>query len=346
MSIPTISIDSPLERLFVEKARENPSNFPSRNKDYVAAYKTIKEHLATKYYQVAGTGLAAGGHRFTRHDITHVDDVIDVAGRIMGLDQKGSETTDITAYETFVLLMAILVHDAGNAYERKGHEVKAARILLDIGDASPLSNIERRLVASIASAHGGKTADGSRDTIDDRIRQDPVEIDGHVVNGRRLADLVRLADEFSERGRRADDIAIETKQPPQAYLPNFFCRSINVRIDPSSRSASMDFDLDKSDLLDHHCDPENDDKLTLIVDYIAKRLNKADLERRYCNRYLAGWHSIDVFRSTITVYEDDIQVGEPTKAILSDTGYPSVARKLAFEGSEIKKKYCGDHDAD
>ena len=287
MSIP-VSLESPLERLFVEKARENPSNFPSRNKDYVAAYKTIKEHLANKYYQVTGTGLAKGGHRFTKHDITHVDDVIDIAGRIMGLEKKGSEKTEITAYETFVLLMAILVHDAGNAYERRGHEVKAAKILQDIGEASPLSNIERRLVANIASAHGGKTEGGSKDTIDARIKQDPVEIDGHIVNGRRLAALVRLADEFSERGRRADDIAIDTKDPPQAYLPNFFCRSINVRIDSSSRSASMDFDLEKSDLSDEHPDPESDDKLTLIVDYLAKRLNKADLERRYCNRYLAG----------------------------------------------------------
>lgn len=345
MSIP-VSLESPLERLFIAKSTENPAGFPSRHKDYVAAYKTIKEYLANKYYQVTGTGLAKGRHRFTKHDITHVDDVIDTAGRIMGLDQKSSETPEISAYETFVLLMAILVHDAGNAYERAGHEIKASQILKDMGEISPLDTLERRLIASIASAHGGKTDSGERDTIDDRVKQEVSEIDGRVVNARRLAALVRLADEFSERGRRADDIAIETRKPPRAYLPNFFCRSVNVRIDASSRSASMDFQLDKCDLIDEHPDPENDDNLTLIVDYFAKRLDKADLERRYCTRYLAGWCPIDVFRSTITVYEDEVQIGETTKAILSDTGYPSVKRGLAFEGEEIKKKYCGDSDAD
>ncbi|MCA0421881.1 MAG: hypothetical protein LCH61_00925 [Proteobacteria bacterium] len=341
-----VTIDSPLERLFVEEAKANPSSFPSRNKDYVAAYKTIKEHLANTYYQVTGASLAQGGHRFTKHDITHVDDVIDTAGRIIGLDKKDHQPPETTAYELFVLLMAILVHDAGNAYERHGHEIQAAKILKDIGSSSPLSDIERRLVAGIASAHGGKTTTGNRDTIDDRVPQEVAEIDGCKVHARRLAALVRLADEFSERSRRADSIAISTQTPPQAYLPNFFCKAINVRIDATSRTVSMDFHLEKSDLLTEHPDPENDDLPALIVDYISKRLAKADLERRYCNRYLAGWRSLDVFRSTIAIHEDDIQIGETNTATLSDTGYPSVQRRLAFVGSELQQKYCGSADND
>lgn len=345
MSI-TVSIDSALERLFIQKTKENPSAFPGRNKDYVAAYKTIKEHLANKYYQVAGTGLAKGGHRFNKHDITHVDDVIDTAGRIMGLNRSDLPEPEITAYESFVLLMAILVHDAGVAYERAGHEMKAAQILKNIGDAPPLNNIERLLIAGIASAHGGKNISGGRDTIEARVKQDVSEVDGFVVHGRRLAALVRLADEFSERSRRADEVAIETKNPARAYLPNFFCSAINVRIDATARAASMDFHLEKADLIDEHPDPENNDQPALIVDYIAKRLEKADLERRYCNRYLAGWRPIDVFRSTIAVHQNDVQIGETTNATLSDTGYPSVKRDLAFEGAEMKRKYCGDKDAD
>lgn len=336
MSIP-VSIDSPLERFFVKKATENPSGFPSRQKDYVSAYTTIKEHLANDYYQVTGTALAKGGHRFTKHDITHVDDVIDTAGRIMGIDRS---EPDITAYELFVLLVAILVHDAGNAYERRGHEVKAAAILKKLGATSPFNNLERRLVANIASAHGGKNKDGSRDTIEARVQQEIQEVDGCKVHARRLAALVRIADEFSERSRRADDIALETNEPREAYLPNFFCRAINVRIDSASRSVSMDFEIEKSDLVEEHPDPENDNKPTLIVDYISKRLEKADLERRYCNRYLAGWRPLDVFRSTVAVHEDDLKIGE-TNATLSDTGYPLVNRGPAFVGSDLIRKYSG-----
>lgn len=340
MTIP-VSIDSPLERYFIVGSQSTPSSFPSRHKDYVAAYKTIKEHLANTYYQVTGAALAKGGHRFTKHDITHVDDVIDTAGRIMGLEKKDCTQSELSAYESFILLMAILVHDAGNAYERGGHELQAAKILKDIGSASPLSDVERRLVAGIASAHGGKNLDGNRDTIDARVTQEVTEIDGRIVHARRLAALVRLADEFSERSRRSDDIAIDTKTPPEAYLPNFFCRTINVRIDSGSRLVSMDFHLEKSDLVSAHPDPENEGRPTLIVDYISKRLAKADLERRYCNRYLAGWRSLDIFRSTISVHEDDIQIGEPNNATLSDTGYPTVQRNLAFVGADLRLRYCG-----
>lgn len=343
MTIP-VSTDIALERLFAKEAQENPSNFPSRNKDYVASYKTIKEHLANRYYQLTGTALAKGGHRFTKHDITHVDDVIDTAGRIMGVDRKGGVPPDISGYELFVLLTAILIHDAGNAYERKGHEVQAAKILRDLGPSSPLNDLERRLVASIASAHGGKNPNGGRDTIEYRVSQDVTEVDGHKVFGRRLAALVRLADEFSERSRRADEVAIERRDPPHAFLPNFFCKTINVRIDASSRSVNMDFNLDRLDLKAEYPDPENDNKATLIVDYISKRLQKADLERRYCNRYLAGWCSLDVFRSTIAIHEDDVHVGD-TNATLSDTGYPSSQRPAPFTGAEMQRKYCGaDHE--
>lgn len=343
MTIP-VSIDSALEKLFVQEAKANPAGFPSRHKDYVASYKAIKEHLANKYYQVTGASLAQGGHRFTKHDITHVDDVIDTAGRIMGIDRKGAITTEISGYELFVLLLAILIHDAGNAYERSGHEIQAAKILRDLGSSSPLNDLERRLVAGIASAHGGKSPTGGRDTIEERVSQDVTEVDGHKVFGRRLAALVRLADEFSERSRRADDVAIEKREPPGAFLPNFFCRTINVRIDASSRSASMDFHLDRSDLTGEHPDPENDNKETLIVDYISKRLQKADLERRYCNRYLAGWCPLDVFRSTIVIHDDDIHVGD-TMATLSDTGYPSTLKPAPFTGADMQRKYCGaEHD--
>lgn len=339
MTIP-VSVNGALEKLFVNGARSDPSAFPSRNKDYVSSYQSIKEHLANTYYQVTGAALAEGGHRFTKHDITHVDDVIHTAGRIMGADKDGGKSPDISPYELFVLLLAILIHDAGNAYERQGHEIRAADILRNLGALSPLNDLERRLVASIASAHGGKTATGGRDTIEDRVLQDVTEVDGHRVFGRRLAALVRLADEFSERSRRADEIAISTRKPPGAFLPNYFCQTINVRIDASSRSVSMDFNLNLSDLQGMHPNPENDNKDTLIVDYISKRLEKADLERRYCNRYLAGWCPLDVFRSTISIYENDVYVGD-TSATLSDTGYPTSQRPAPFTGIDMQRKYCG-----
>lgn len=334
----TVFLDSDLERLFVSKVTAHPSRMPSRHKDYISTYKVIKETLATKYYQSTGSALGQSGSRFTRHDITHVDDVIDIAGRIIGIDKSSVDDSLITPYETFVLLLAILVHDAGNAYERHGHEIMAAQILRDLGTSSPLNEIERRLIAGIASAHGGRTPNNDRATIEDRVKEDVSEIDGFKVNGRRIAALVRLADEFSERSRRADSIALETRKPSESYLPNYFCQSVNVKIDSASRSASMDFHVEKSSLTEMHPDPENGNKGTLIVDYIAKRLDKADLERRYCNRFLSGWRPMDTFRSSIKIYENDVEI-DALSATLSDTGYPSLNRTPAFDGEAIKSKF-------
>ena len=83
----TINIrnDAPLESLLAAEAALLGAMTPNQ-RDLITfgiRYVQIKQHLASKYYQVTSTGLAAGGHRFTKHDITHVDDVIHRAGHLL-----------------------------------------------------------------------------------------------------------------------------------------------------------------------------------------------------------------------------------------------------------------------
>jgi hypothetical protein len=281
--------DAPLERLLRSKASTNGHEFPNRGINYFDRYEQIKQHLATKYYQSAGTGLAHGGHRFTKHDITHVDDVIHRAGQLVGLGPDGEELSafKFAPYEVFSLLYAILLHDAGNAYARMGHEARAFQIIQDMGDLSALEDVEKRLIASIAQAHGGETEDGNKDTIPSLIREDISSLDGIQVHGRRLAAFLRLADELSENARRADEIALTSGLAPGvSFLPNFYCKTINTHIDAQAGAISIKYTVTKSNLSPSYPGPENDNIPTLVVDYIAKCINKSDRERRYCNRFV------------------------------------------------------------
>ncbi|MCO5966098.1 HD domain-containing protein [Sinorhizobium meliloti] len=321
--------DAPLEKLLESLAATKGQEFPNRGVNYFERYKQIKQHLATKYYQATGTGLAAGGHRFTKHDITHVDDVIHKAGQILGVPSEGIPFTKLSPYEVFVLLYAIILHDAGNAYQRAGHEARAFKILVDMGDLSGVETVEKQLIASIAQAHGGKARDGDRNTIGKIVKQDVSGIDGLNVHGRRLAAIVRMADELAENPRRADEIALEQNcAVKQAFLPNYYCKTINTNIDSTSHAVSVKYIIMRSELCDKYPDPENNNEETYIVDYIRKRLQKTDLERRYCNRFLYGFAPVDIFRASLEIYDSEYTVVEEIELELHDTGYPTADRSL------------------
>lgn len=337
-----IRADAPLELLLQERAKVYGAKFPNKGINYYERYIQIKQHLATKYYQVAATGLARGGHRFTKHDVSHIDDVIHRAGQLVGLGKNGPQPFEkIEPYETFVLLYAILLHDAGNAYERAGHETRPFEILLDMGDLSALEDVEKRLIASIAQAHGGKTEDGNKDTIPVVVRQTESSIDGINVRGRRLAALLRLADELSENPRRADEIALSA--PTVSYLPNFYCKAINTNIDVLSGTITLAYTIAKRDLVTAHPDPENGDKPTFVVDYIAKRISKCDQERRYCNRFLNGFIYMDYMRASLEIFDGAKMIDE-VRVDLSDRGYPLSGRRVVdfearFDGERLKQKH-------
>ncbi len=108
-------------------------------------------------------------------------------------------------------------------------------------------------------------------------------------------------------------------------------------------SVSVKYMLQKSYLFDTFLDPENSNKETFIVDYIAKRLNKCDLERRYCNRFLSGFGEIVSLRATLQIYDDNSLI-EEIEADLSESGYPVAGRTLRdlaqwFDGKSLKNYY-------
>ena len=344
-----ISVSSPLEQLLKKTVRTQGGKFPRRNGTYFDHYTSIKQRLADKYYAVTGAALAQTGDRYTKHDISHVDDVIDTAGQLLGFGQESHNPAhkNLEPYEVFVLLLAILLHDAGNAVRRKGHETKAAEILREVATATGLNTLEHRIISSIAQAHGGEMPDGNKDTITDLIREAEPNIGTIKIHARRLAALVRLADELSENYTRADEVAIEEPGTPDvSLLANYYCLVINPRIDFVGKSVHLAFHVDVKLLPRMFKIPTGSGQTEdiMFIDYIADRLEKCERERRYCNRFLAGFASFDRIRAKLVIMDNDREI-DTVPVDLEEVGYPSLSKTVKelepkFDACELRDKHC------
>ena len=342
-----IQTNLPLEDWLREKASNSSHSFPNRAANYFERYVLIKQYLADAYYASAGAGLARSGERFTRHDIGHVDDVIQIAGELIGFGSGARSPLymEFEPYEVFVLLLSTLLHDAGNAAGRRGHERAPKEILLELGPIIDLESPERRLIASIAEAHGGRSPSGDRDTIETIIQQSEPKIGVAKVRARRLAALLRFADELSENPRRADPQALkEPYDPPKSAVHNLYCKIINATIDYVGRSVAMEYSLEKTRLAEEFLLRDNGQlQNILLVDYIALRLEKTEQERRYCNRFLSNFASYDRIRVKLSIF-DSYDLIDELGLVLEDRGYPSVSNLIRqtqpeFDGLRLRDKH-------
>lgn len=331
-----------LEAQLQTLAASTPERFPNPAADYHQRYATAKDYLDRQYYASTAASLASGGVRYTKHDIKHVDDVIRMAGRLLGLGK--SESVTLEPFEVYVLLLAILLHDAGNAVARQGHEKHAHEILAEIGALIDLEPLERRQIALIAQAHGG-TVEGDKDTIGRLLKESRTEIAGCTLRPQALAAVLRFADELADNPRRADEQALGAAGDASgAAIHNQFCKAINVEVDPQGRDVKIGFLIDR-ELLDREytlIEGENTRQI-LLVDYIAERLQKCDRERRYCGRFLYDLARFDRIRVRVDI-ADRHEIVKEIRFDLEDVGYPTHSRDItaiepSFDGRRLRDEY-------
>ena len=344
----SVAMAAPLERLLRDYSETQPEAFPNREGGYFDIYKNLKRVLSEKFYSVAGAALAKDSHRFTKHDISHVDDVIYTAGRMLGFGSAAATPAldKLEPFEVFVLLTAILLHDAGNAIARDGHEKTVGKIFKEISAGTTLMPLEKKVITSIARAHGGKLANGDKDTIPNLITEDAPKISGFRVHARRLAALLRLADELSEGPNRVDHVALsgDAVVSDESVLANLYCRCIDPNIDYSGSVFQLSLHVEKADLA--RVFTRLDGRRMTFIDYIAERLEKCECERRYCNRYLAGFASYNRMSVKLIIFEDDEEHVEAS-FFFEEKGYPTEikpsVKDLAenFDGFRLRDKYHG-----
>ena len=323
----------PLERLLKVASREHRQAFPSVQENYFDRYSNVKDWLERNVYKHIGAGLSQDGGIFTSHGADHFDEVIRYAGFMIGAEEPDCVPDKLKPYETYVLLTAILLHDAGNLFGREQHEKRPFELLLEMGDISGSDNIEKKAIAEVAEAHGAYTASGEKDTIRNlpkKRHHGPV-----FFRGQLLAGILRFADEICEhRGREVEILLRFDQMPKISEVFHVYARSISsLTVDMQGNTVNIVYDIPLVDIVRLW---GKDDTEVYLTDEVMTRLEKMNLERIYCNRFMQPLFVADRIRASIQILNDKYQCEKKISILIEDSGYPTSGEKLADRYPELK----------
>lgn len=337
----------PLEN-YLKSVSGKRTAFPERNTDYFRRYLGIKDWISQNFLRNTGAGLSAQDHNlYTQHDLGHIEDVIQSAGLLLGLGHDPALISKLNPYEVYVLLVATLLHDAGNAYGRSSHEKRPFEILTKMGDVAGANSVEKRTIAEVAKAHGGRTTTGSKDTIGTVITQEQAMIQHATFRGRALAGILRFADEISEGPSRANYVATtEPELSPSSEIYNVYCKHVNVAVDIRDKAIVVDYEIPASILCRQF--PTEDTTRQYFIDYIADRLSKCNTERIYCNRFMAEIVWFDKIRVGLRIVRDDT-ILEQISIVIKEEGYPAASKPMKeynpkFDGKTLHALHGSDKE--
>lgn len=252
------------------------------------------------------------------HGPAHIEKVIERAFSILNSASNGP-----TEFETFILLCAIQVHDIGNVLGRAGHE----RNLHDIFDEHSkdiiIDSPEKRVIKSIAMAHGGKTREGSKDTIS-KLRTKEVIFDA-TIRTRFLAAVLRFADELADDSSRANrsalDLGVIGVDSEIYHNYSKALHTVAIERDDTNNDFRivLVYELDTS-MLKNKYKIGNCQKY--LIDEIYDRTLKMEQERRYCMKFMHPYIAIGRIEVTINIYDENLEPLPSISYRLEDISYP------------------------
>ncbi len=253
------------------------------------------------------------------HGEEHISRVIEKAELIVNY----FEGKELSAFEAFILLCAIHIHDIGNVLGRVGHEKKLCEIFDDhVKDIIP-DTPERRIIKSIAKAHGGKASDGSKNTISE-LNNSEVLFEENV-RPRLLAAILRMADELADDCTRksagALDLGIigDTSILFQDYSRVLHTATIKAN-DNSECQIELVFELEVKDLEKEY---SIGGEKVFLLDEIYNRTIKMERERRYCQKFMNSEVNIGAISVTINIYGEYSTKVDGITYRLEDINYPN-----------------------
>ena len=261
---------------------------------------------------------------------------------------NGNDEIGISPYEVFVLLVSILLHDAGNIYGRSGHERHPHNIFKGMGEYLCPDEFEAKIITQISTAHGGKAklSDESydKDTISKLLYTD--KMGDIAVRQRFIAALVRFSDEICEDRSRAARFMLKNGiLPEHSKVFHAYANSISsVGVDHESKSINFKIELMKDDVTTLHGKGSQESiKRVFVIDEIFSRLEKMYSEMLYCQRFMSEHIKLDRIRATIRVYDKEMNLLKEKTFELKEEGYPSTTKSLLrdhpdWNGCTLKKE--------
>jgi hypothetical protein len=281
-----------LERRAASSADKNAAS-------YFKKFQAVRDFVAKSYYPY----IQSKCPYFTDHGEAHIDGVIWAASQLLA--KPAASEDSFSAFDIYLLLMAIIWHDAGMVSKRKGHET-AVRALIDGIAELALTNVtEKRLVEEIIAAHTG------RGTLL-RVRQEE-SYSKYTVYPRALAALLRFADEISEDASRISIPLLKGGQVPlDQQIFWYYAKSIQAsHPQPVRERVSITVQLDCEEAVRQFPLPPEPPKPPLsvtLIDYLMKRIEKAVSERAYCAPHFLRYVSIQSIEVCLSLLRGSTRV--------------------------------------
>lgn len=252
------------------------------------------------------------------HGPAHIEKVIHRAFSILS-----TTTSELTEFETFILLCAIQIHDIGNVLGRAQHERKLHEIFDIHSKDIILDSPEKRIIKSIAMAHGGKTRDGSKDTIS-KLQTSEVIFDS-TIRTRFLAAVLRFADELADDSSRANRVALDLGAIGiESEIYHNYSKSLHtVKIEKDDTNNDhrviLVYELELSALKKKY---NIGTTQKYLLDEIYDRTLKMEQERRYCMKFMHPYINIGRIDVKINIYDEELELLPSITYRLEDLSYP------------------------
>ena len=221
---------------------------------------------------------------FTDHGEGHI---IDVQNTVYSMIEICRES--LTTLELYILCMATYFHDWGNIVTREGHRDYAYRFYNGVFPNSERIKQESSILHSIVWSHTGTSIAGDKDTLKDVSEK--MTLRDEDINVRRIAAILRFADELSESPNRTNVLYVKTKRMNKNSLcHHLYANSIDISCKPSEGRILIDLHIGVSITKNKYSavfvGTGKSVPLEQFINCVEKKLRKADEERKYANYYL------------------------------------------------------------
>jgi len=285
-------------------------------------YAAMKDFLSREYYP----WVQANCPYYPDHAQGHVESVIQTASLLVG------KLEDLTSLDLFLMLSAIVFHDAAMVYGRTEHHDQITRIMEGIRGLGFIDVTVQRLTEEIAKAHTGEKGLA----IPRRNEDCTLGSTSFTVYPRALAAILRFADEVSEtRSRVSQSLMSQVPQENRIYWDYAYCVSA-TKPDPARERVVVSVELhDDMPTRRYQCPDEfrsySDCRCQIsLVEYVVCRLQKMNRERAYCAPAFGRYSTIENLFVRMTAlkggsrvegYEDEVVLGGDGLGQLS---YPAI----------------------
>ena len=324
----------------ITKASEDVQNADhGRAQEYLAKFRALEKYFLENIHPQVDVGLALdsasapkdGDHPdiMTIHGCRHVSDLVDSLDKLGESIANRQGDTELDAYESYILLCAAHLHDAGNIGGRQKHPERSRQLIMDHRDLF-YGTDSRQNIYDVARVHGGVDETYGKDTfrhINSECYSRP--------RLRLLAAMLRMGDELSENPERVPSELLKWFQASgksnlayryAACFSRFDLQNdtlnIELRVYPEQHTYFTEIDGNRVDFFDH----------------LEKKVDVIEREARYCSQY--GRPYLDVRRVHFTVeYHSEAPPSKVSKrsklTLYLDHGYPGDPPPLAERCEEM-----------